>query len=61
MLNMLEKTGYKINEVISIKIQEIPEEIKDFIDILIQLSDNNIELFEYETFSYLIVAQKVDK
>ena len=53
--------GLKIDEIMSIKINNIPEDKKEFFNTLVDLSFGNVHIDHYETFTYMLRASKLDK
>ena len=60
IIQNLEATGFKIDKLFNVKIDNIPENYKSHIDTLISLSEDK-EFIDYETFSFMMKAHVVDK
>ena len=50
--------GFKIDEIMSIKIDSIPEDRKEFFNTLVDFSFGNVHIDHYETFTYMLRASK---
>lgn len=58
---IFEKNNFIIDEIIFIKVGEIFDDYKEFFNSLVNTSNGNINILQYETFTYMLMAHKVDK
>lgn len=63
-LNEIEKifkeNNLIIDEIISIKTEQIFDDYKEFFNSLAYASNGNVDIIQYETFTYMLMAHKVD-
>lgn len=57
IVKLFEQNGFVINEIFSIIINTIPQELERLFKNLISIS-KNVEMYQYETFTYLVRAFK---
>ena len=61
IVKLFEENNFSIDEVASIKLGKIPEEFKLFFNSLTDASNGQVNIDQYETFTYMIMAHKFDK
>ena len=61
IVKLFEENNFSIDEVVSIKLGKIPEEFKLFFNSLTDASNGQVNIDQYETFTYMIMAHKFDK
>lgn len=60
VINLFQKVGYEIDGFYNIKIDVIPDDYKNCIETLINLSEK-VDLSNYETFSFMLKTHIIDK
>lgn len=56
---LFEESDFIIDKTISIKVGDIPEDYKSFFNSLANASNGNVDINQYETFTYMLMAHKV--
>ena len=61
IIKLFEENNLFIDKIICIKLGKIPEDYKSFFNFLVNASNNEVKIDQYETFTYMIMAHKFDK
>lgn len=57
VLKLFQNTGFYINEMMLVKIDNIPEDYMEFFKSLANASNGNVNLTQYETWTFTLTAQ----
>lgn len=60
IIKLFGENEFFIDKIVNIKLGKIPEDYKQFFESLVNVSNGNVNIDQYETFTYMIMVHKVD-
>lgn len=58
IIKLFEENKFSIDKITNIKLGKIPEDYKQFFESLANVSNGNVNIDQYETFTYMLIAHK---